>query len=84
MNLYKPGERPITVECLEGCDWSLFWLKEANLPKLTTATKFSGMISFAFIITSVKFQLKLLSAKFFLLMNFITTIYSMVVLSYNL
>ena len=41
---------------------------EVNFSKLTDRTKFSGKTLFVFVITSVKFQLKLLSVKFLILM----------------
>ena len=59
-------EQPITVGCLEGCDWLLHSFIEVNFSKLTDSNQISGMIQFTFIVTSVKFQFKLISAKIFL------------------
>ena len=61
-------ERPITVERLTRCDWPLDEFIEVNFAKLATESIiFRNDI--AFIIASVNFQLKLLSAFFFNLMN---------------
>ena len=62
MRIYKLEERPITVKCSEGCVWSPYWFIKVNFSKLNSATKFSGMTLYAFIITSVEFKLKLLTA----------------------
>ena len=56
-------EQPITVGCLESCDWLLHSFIEVNFNG--QQSNFQEMISFAFIITSVKFQFKLISEQFF-------------------
>ena len=58
-------EQPITVGCLEVCDWLLHKLIEVIFSKLTDSNKIFKNNS-AFIIISVKFQLKLTSAKIFI------------------
>ena len=58
---------------LAGCDWSqaaFMYLGEFLIVN-TQQTKFSEMSLFSTIITSVKLQLKLLSAKYFLILNFL-------------
>ena len=61
----KPMEQPIRVGWLEGRDWFLHSFIEVNVAKLTDSNQIFRN-DFAFIITSVKFQLKLRSANFFL------------------
>ena len=55
----------IALQTLDS-EWSVHKSIEVNLSKLRTTTKFSGMTLIAFIITSVKYHLKLLNAKLLL------------------
>ena len=59
-------EKPITVGCLEDSDWLLHRYIEINFSKLMDGNQISRNDLFAFIIISVKFQVKLMSANFFL------------------
>ena len=34
IHLYKLEERPITVRCLQGCDWSHFQVYRGEFPKV--------------------------------------------------
>ena len=58
--------RPITALQILNFDWSPNKFLEVTLSKLRDSTKFSGLTLFSFITTSVKFHLKLLSAKFWI------------------
>ena len=60
---------PITTLQTLDCDWSNHKFIEVDFSKLTDSNQFSGMTLIAFIITSVKYHLKLLSAKFLLPMT---------------
>ena len=68
---YKPEEHPINVGCLEFCDWSPFWFKEVNFSKLADSNQIfrNDFVWINYIIISGKFQFKLLSVIFLLLMN---------------
>ena len=58
---------PITVGCLEDCDWLLHRFIEENFLKLTDSNQIiRNDFVFAYIISSVKFQVKLMRAKIFL------------------
>ena len=60
-------EGPITaLQTTLDCDWSPHNFIEVNFSKLTDRKELLGMALFAFIITSVKYHLKLLSSKFLL------------------
>ena len=78
-HLYIPTEQPITVWCLEGCDWLLHRFVDENFLKLTDYNQI-------FRNYFVNFQLKLISANFFshdfLQWTLYNTIYSMMVLAF--
>ena len=56
-------EQPITALQTPDCDWLLHRFIEVNFSKLVDSNQISGMTLFAFIVISVKFQVKLMSAK---------------------
>ena len=57
---------PITVSCLEGCNWLLHRFTEVKFLKLTDINQIFRNAFVRHYFTSVKFKLKLLSTNFFL------------------
>ena len=64
-------EQPISVGCLESCDWLLHRFIDVNFSKLMDSNQIfrNNFISLYFIL--VKFQFKLISAIFFSLYDFL-------------
>ena len=63
---HEPMEQPITVGCLEGCDWLLHRFIEVNFSKLTDSNQIFRNDCLPLLSSANKFQLKLMRANFFL------------------